>query len=124
MIDNRAEKTERIKNKIDFIKIFAETVVWSEYSRGKAPDLSLVHSGILWKRLNHELCPLFSTSGEKELSNQYRFIHWALGVDAQNPGYKLDLPDFLVINFYSLVPREPVNFLRPGLEMSLNRHRL
>ncbi|GFY57297.1 hypothetical protein TNIN_75761 [Trichonephila inaurata madagascariensis] len=71
MIDGRAEKTERIRNNIDFIKIFAETVVWPEYSRVKAPDLSLVHSGISWKRSNHELYPLLLvTSGEKELSNQ------------------------------------------------------
>ncbi|GFW81520.1 hypothetical protein TNCV_2881981 [Trichonephila clavipes] len=31
-------------------------------------------------------------------------------------------PDFLVINFDPSVPRGPVDLLRPGPEMSLNRH--
>ncbi|GFY10274.1 endonuclease-reverse transcriptase [Trichonephila clavipes] len=43
---------------------------------------------------------------------------------AQNSPNKLDLPDFLVLNFDPPAPRWSVELLRSGPEMNLNRHRL
>ncbi|GFW31024.1 HTH_48 domain-containing protein [Trichonephila clavipes] len=83
-----------------------------------------------WKGVLHsEFCKQQDDKFRKVLIPiQCRFIHWDLGVrDPEGPRrtqISWTKPDFLVINYDPPVPRDQdtVDLLRPGPEMSLNRH--